>query len=119
MLVVNTNSNEFRLAVAAGGGPTAPTAVISTAVAAALDGRPLSNAVGAKRLHASAAPDAVFVEPGYADSGALRSRGHEVTETDIPSRVNAMQCGSGSPTVSRCAAVSDPRGAGLAQIVGE
>jgi len=119
MLAVNTNSNEFRFAAAAGGGPTAPTAVVQTALDALIGNRSAADAVAAKRLHASAAPDVVFVEPGHAKEEALKARGHEIKESLIPSRVNAIKCTSGDPTPKRCSVGSDPRGPGLGVLIGK
>jgi gamma-glutamyltranspeptidase/glutathione hydrolase len=118
MLAINEHSREFRYAAAGGGGPTAPTSLMQVALASVVDGRPLADAVAAKRLHAAAAPDVVFVEPELPASSELERRGHQLREAPTPSRVVAMQCGSGSPNFSRCAVASDPRGNGLALVAG-
>ncbi len=119
MLVINGNSHEFRYAAAAGGGPVAPTALLQTALASLVEGKPLGEAVAAKRLYAVPAPDVVFIEPESQAAKELEARGHQLNETPLPGRVNAIQCGSGSPSLSRCAVVSDPRGDGLALIAGD
>lgn len=118
MLAINTNSREFRYAAAAGGGPSAPGALMETALYALAEGRSLAEAVAAKRFYAPPAPDGVFIEPDAPFAKDLEARGHQLEETPLPARVNAMQCASGSPTRSRCAVVSDPRGDGLALMAG-
>ncbi|PKU24842.1 gamma-glutamyltransferase [Telmatospirillum siberiense] len=118
MLAINANSHEFRYASAAGGGPSAPAALMETALSAVVDGHPLVEAVAAKRFYATPAPDGVFIEPESPDAKGLEARGHQLEETPLPARVNAIQCGSGSPSRSRCAVVSDPRGSGLALVAG-
>ena len=119
MLAINKNSNEFRFAAAATGGPTAPTSLMGVALSALIENKPLGQALAAQRLFAPGNPDAVFVEPGFGGAGALSARGHDVRETGLPSLVNAARCTSGTPSPVRCAAATDPRGAGLAIIVGE
>lgn len=119
MLAINKNSNEFRFAAAATGGPTAPESLIGVALSTLIENKPLGQALAAARLFAPGNPDAVFVEPGFSGAGALSARGHQVRETDLPSLVNAARCTSGTPSPVRCTAATDPRGAGLAIIVGE
>jgi len=119
MLAINTNSNEFRFAAAAGGNTASATAVTQTALAALVGKQPLKDAVGNTRLHTTNSPDQVVVEQGYGSVGDLQAAGHDVAEGQVAARVNALQCGSGDPTVARCAAVTDPRGAGLASVVGK
>jgi gamma-glutamyltranspeptidase/glutathione hydrolase len=118
MLSVNTKSNEFRYAAAAGGGPTAPTAMIQVALETLVDGTPLAQAVADKRLYPVFSPDVVLVEPGYPFVQALQSRAHTVKELRLPGRVNAIKCTSGSPRLSRCSVAADPRGFGLGVPVG-
>jgi gamma-glutamyltranspeptidase/glutathione hydrolase len=118
MLVINGNSHEFRYAAAGGGGPVAPAALLQTALASLVEGKPLAEAMAAKRIYAPPAPDAVFIEPGSPAAAALEARGHQLVETPLPGRVNVIQCASGAPTLSRCAVASDPRGSGLALIAG-
>jgi gamma-glutamyltranspeptidase/glutathione hydrolase len=118
MLAINTNSNEFRLGVAAGGGPAAPTALVQTALVAVIDGKPLVEAQSAKRLHAANEPDAVAVEPGTPGEAGLQARNHKVVETELPGRVNIDRCTSGSPTPARCTVATDPRGSGMSVQIG-
>lgn len=118
MMVINRNSEEFRYAAAAGGGPVAPAALLQTALGSLVDGKPLADAVAAGRLYSAPAPDGVFIEPGLPVAKDLEARGHQLAETPLPGRVNAIQCASGSPSQSRCAVASDPRGSGLALIAG-
>ncbi len=119
VLVLNHNSNEFRFAAAAGGGPGAADAVIEPMAAAQLEHVPLDQALAAKRVYAPNAPDQVVAEPGAPQAAALRAAGHQVEEGGLNVRVNAVQCGSGDPRPSRCSAETDPRGAGMAMVVGK
>lgn len=119
MLAINANSNEFRFAAAAGGSVASASAVSQTALHALIGHLPLRESVAAARLHAANAPDMVQLENGYPDAAALQSAGHELGDAAPPARINALQCGSGSPNASRCSAATDPRGAGMALVVGK
>ena len=85
MLVVNENSNEFRLGGGASGGPSGARAMLRAAAAALLDDQPLTDAIA------------------------------QLKDDDSPGRVELARCTSGYPTLRRCMAATDPRGFGLAQ----
>ena len=89
MLIVNTNSDEFRLAAAAGQNGVA--AQLDAAIATMVGNRPLAEAV------ASAA-------------GAVGGT--------APAGVLAAHCSSGKPDPSRCAAAIEPGAFGLGMTVG-
>lgn len=121
VVVVNLPTREVRFVAAASGGVTSPTALVQTMMGNLVDKMPLEAAVAQPRVHHSGAPDFVFVENGERafDPAPLASRGHEVKAVAIPSRVQALACGSGSPDFKKCSVVSDPRGYGLGVIVGK
>jgi len=85
MIAINTNSNEFRLAAAASGGVAGTRSLIRAAAETLLASRPLSDAMDTLKAD------------------------------DSPGRVEAAQCTSGRPSIERCVAKTDPRGAGLAE----
>lgn len=120
VLVVNPHNHEVHLAAAASGGITAPTALAQTVLAASVEGRKLDAALALPRIHHSGQPDFVAVEAGdhAGDPALLSRRGHEVKSVPIPSRVNALQCDSGTPSFVKCRVATDPRGHGLAAVVG-
>lgn len=121
VVVYNAPSREVRFVGAASGGVTAPTALVQTMMAAVVDKVAVDAAVAQPRVHHSGAPDIAFVESGEraADAAPLSKRGHEVKAVPIPSRVQALYCGSGSPSFQKCKVASDPRGHGLGAIVGK
>lgn len=119
MLAINTNSNEFRFAAAAGGNTSSATALSQVALNALVGGQSLRDAMDAKRLHAVNSPDTVQLEADYPNGAALQASGHEVAEGVPLARVNALQCSSGRPKLSNCSAATDPRGSGMAIIVGK
>jgi gamma-glutamyltranspeptidase/glutathione hydrolase len=117
MMVVNEHVNEFYFAAAAAGGVTAPTALLSVAVATLVGGKPLEEAMRAPRLHHGGAPDLVYFEQGYDRDrlGTLTGRGHRVGATHALGRVNAAFCsGALPPKPETCTVRTDPRGFGLA-----
>jgi gamma-glutamyltranspeptidase/glutathione hydrolase len=117
MLAVDHLTNDFFFAGAASGGVTAPTALMSVALANAVNVEGLEKAMLAKRLHHSGNPDIVYFEQGYdeAEIQALIDKGHRVAATPSLGRVNAVGCLQGLTYDSNsCEAVSDPRGFGLA-----
>ena len=118
MLTVNPHVHEVHFAAAASGGVTAPTALASSFLAAELEGRKLDQALGAPRVHHNGTPDVAFVEAKIGDAAGLQKRGHQVTAVEMPSRVNAVRCSSGRREYSTCSAATDPRGFGLADVVG-
>lgn len=120
VMMVNPNVHEVRFAAAASGGVTAPAALTQMVLAATVEGQKLDDAEAAPRLHHSGNPDIVFVEPGHPElEAALVKRGHQVKAVALPSRVNALKCGSGRPNFGRCEVAADPRGAGMAVVVGK
>lgn len=118
LVVINKHLKNPRFAVVASGGVTAPTALVGVTAQAMLAGKPLSEAMDSPRLHQQANPDAVFVEKGASFAGALSDRGHRVSETDLPGRVNAIACLDGVYETGRCQVASDKRGHGLGYVVG-
>jgi gamma-glutamyltranspeptidase / glutathione hydrolase len=87
-----------------------------------LRGRPLADALAAKRIHDSGAPDTVLYEDGTADGvvAGLSQRGHAVQQAGPFGQVNTFGCPQGLPNHSdSCQAHSDPRGGGLALIQGQ
>ncbi len=117
MMVINHNVDEFRMASASSGGVTAPTSMISVAARRLLAGEPLKKAIGAYRVHHSAAPDMLYYEEGL-DADLLRSlkeRGYSAAASPVLGLVNMISCSKGLPPYpSSCSAWADPRGFGLA-----
>ena len=102
---------------AASGGVTAPTALLSVALANLVDIGDLEDAMTKKRIHQSGDPDMVYYEQGYDEQiiKALIKRGHRVAATPSLGLVNAIGCTQGLPyDPASCQAASDPRGFGLA-----
>lgn len=118
VMVINPNVQELRFAAAASGGATAPTAVTQVLLDVQFAGGKLDEAVAAGRVHHSGNPDVVFVEEGKVDPSALTQRGHQAKAVPMPSRVNALKCGTGNPGFTRCQVTADPRGFGMAVVVG-
>ncbi len=121
VLVVNPHVQEVHFAASPAGGVTAPTALAQVLLAAQVDGRKVAEAVAAPRVHHSGNPDTVAVE--LPEQGGnpepLAKRGHDVRAVAIPARVNALQCDSGRAGFSTCRAAADPRGFGMAAVVGK
>ncbi len=117
VLAVDPEYKDLYFAAAASGGVVAPTAMTKVITDIFLDGRTLEEALGAKRLHQSGAPDLIYHERGF-DPAALADlvkRGHRVAATRSLGRVNAVACPGGLPfKPASCAAAADPRGFGLA-----
>jgi gamma-glutamyltranspeptidase/glutathione hydrolase len=122
---VMVSANNFNGAVhfigAASGGCTIAPALVQSFLAAAKDGKPLSDALAQPRLVHAGMPDAVFVETGSIalDPAPLASRGHKVSATPMPSRVEAIYCPSGYKNPEGCDMATDPRGFGLATVAGK
>lgn len=119
VMVVNPNVQELRFAAAASGGVTGATALTQVLLDTQIAGVKLDAAVAAPRVHHSGNPDVLFIEEGKMDAALLTQRGHQVKALALPSRVNALQCGTGRPNFVKCSAVADPRGFGMAAIVGK
>jgi gamma-glutamyltranspeptidase/glutathione hydrolase len=117
MLVVNQNIPKFRFAAAASGGAAAPVAMVGVAAETLLEGVPLQDAIAAKRVLGGGDPDVVYFEqllPGP-DLQSLSRRGHQLVQILSVGKVNAISCpGSIPDQPETCAAVTDPRGFGLA-----
>ena len=120
ILVANTNAVEFRLALTASGGVTAGSSAANVLLATLVENKSLDAAIAAPRIHHSGQPDLAFTESGdrIFDPAPLVKRGHEVKPVALPSRVNGMLCRSGTANFNTCSVVTDPRGFGLAQMVG-
>lgn len=120
-IVVNPNVNELRMALAGSGGVTAPTAVANAILGTMVERRKLAEVLAAPRVHHSGAPDAVFVESGEraANGEPLQKRGHKLAPIAMPSRINALACGSGAPSAANCSIATDPRGFGMGVVVGK
>lgn len=117
MIVVNRHLDDVRFAAASSGGITAPGSIVATAAKAILEQVPLADALAATRVFHGGVPDVTFVETGFA-AATLESRGHQVSPVPWPTRVNALSCPIGKVD-RRCAVGTDPRGAGLAIMVGK
>jgi gamma-glutamyltranspeptidase / glutathione hydrolase len=120
MLAVDHFTNDFFFAGAASGGVTAPTALMSVAIESAVNVGRLEDAIQAKRLHHSGAPDIVYYEQGYDEQviNGLIKKGHRVAATPSLGKVNAVGCTQGLPfDPNSCEAATDPRGYGLAVVI--
>ena len=120
MMTVNLNTNEVHFVGAASGGGKAPSALVASFLAATAEAKPIGDALAVPRQVHPAVPDAVFVESGtYAlDPASLQQHGHQTSPVAMPSRVEAVQCPSGYKNADSCDAATDPRGSGLASVVG-
>jgi gamma-glutamyltranspeptidase/glutathione hydrolase len=121
MLLANKATGAVFMAASATGGVTAPSALAWT-VLQARETKTLDQALGLPRLHHNGTPDIAFVEAGTRalDPEPLVKRGHKVTQVkDMPSRVNAVSCREGRTEFPGCQAATDPRGFGLADLVGK
>lgn len=85
MIAINPNSEEFRFAAASSGGVAGAKMIVRTAIETLKGERPLPEVVA------------------------------EEAKIDGVDRMQAARCKSGSPDITRCVAVTDPRGFGLAQ----
>ncbi len=121
MMTVNPNNHEVHFAGTASGGGTAPAALVASFLAATVESKSIGDALAVPRLVQPATPDAVFVESGtYAfDPAPLQQRGHQISPVAMPSRVEALQCPGGYKNFASCDAATDPRGFGLASVVGK
>jgi gamma-glutamyltranspeptidase/glutathione hydrolase len=122
MLAVSPQRESVDFAATASGGSASASALVSVFLDSVLRGRPLADALAAKRIHDSGAPDTVLYEEGTADAvvAGLSQRGHAVQQAGPLGQVNAFWCPQGLANHSdSCQAHSDPRGGGLALIQGQ
>jgi len=117
MLVVNHDKAQLKFAAAASGGAAAPAALMTVAVESLAAGQPLAEAMAAKRVLDTGAPDVLVYEKGLATEtvNALKAKDHKVFEIPSLGIVNAVSCRDGLPKdPESCTAVTDPRGTGAA-----
>jgi len=117
MIAVNESSKQLYFAGAAAGGVAAPSALMNVAARVLLASQPLDAAMRAPRVHNAGAPDITYVEPDASrdDVAQLTARGHTMATTPVLGLVNALSCPDGMPRArNSCAALSDPRGHGIA-----
>jgi gamma-glutamyltranspeptidase/glutathione hydrolase len=119
MMGVNPRRESMDFAATASGGPAGASAVIAVFLDSVLRGRPLDDALAAKRVYDSGAPDTVLYEDGTGEAvvAGLSRRGHAVQPSGPLGQVNALWCPEGLPShADSCQARSDPRASGLAVI---
>jgi gamma-glutamyltranspeptidase/glutathione hydrolase len=117
MIVMNESSKQLFFAGSAAGGVAAPSALMGVAARVLLANQPLNVAMRAPRVHHGGSPDITYVEPEAAreDVQQLVGRGHTMATTPTLGLVNAISCPGGMPREKNtCAAMSDPRGYGIA-----
>ena len=118
-IAINPEDGTVDFIGAASPGTRGTTALATVFVDTVARGESLETAIGAKRVHYSAASDTVMYEDGTSDSvvSELSQRGHRLQPAGELGRVNAIWCSGGLPDDSdSCQAHSDPRGSGLALI---
>jgi gamma-glutamyltranspeptidase/glutathione hydrolase len=121
MLAVSPQRESVDFAATATGGSAGASALMSVFLDSVLRGRPLDDALAAKRVHDSGAPDTVLYEDGTAEAvvAGLSKRGHAVQPSGPLGQVNALWCPQGLPGhPDSCQARSDLRASGLAIIQG-
>lgn len=121
MIAANRHNGDIRFIGAASGGGTAAAALTHAFLVAAVDHKPLSDALARPRVVHAGKPDAAFVETGAIslDPAPLAARGHQVSATPMPSRVEALYCSNGFKNPEDCDMGTDPRGFGLATVAGK
>ena len=122
MLASSPQRESVDFAATASGGQASASALVSVFLDVVLRGRPLDDALAAKRVHDSGGPDTVLYEDGTAEAvvAGLSQRGHAVQQSGPLGQVNALWCPQGMPNhTDNCQARSDPRGGGLAIIQGQ
>ncbi|KIL99910.1 Gamma-glutamyltranspeptidase [Paramagnetospirillum magnetotacticum MS-1] len=121
MVTYNNHNAAVHFIGAASGGGTAAMGLTQSFLAAVKDNKPLSEALAQPRLVQAGKPDAVFVETGAItlDPASLASRGHQISATPMPSRVEAIYCPLGYKAEEGCDMATDPRGFGLAAVAGK
>ena len=114
LIIVEEGPGGFVFVGAASGGPAAPIALSTAAIAVLTSEVTLRDAVSRPRLFQFARPDAVFAETTLDESArqSLRDRGHAVRLVSPAGRVNAALCRSGA-TIP-CQFASESRGFGTA-----
>jgi gamma-glutamyltranspeptidase/glutathione hydrolase len=117
MVAARRNEGQLVFAGAAGGGAASAEAMVSVALQAIVDRRPLEQAIAAPRLHYDAARDTVIIEPAVPPTpSGLEARGYTVNAASAPvGRVNAIFCPDGlieNPNI--CQFRADRRGHGFA-----
>jgi gamma-glutamyltranspeptidase/glutathione hydrolase len=121
MMAVSPQRESVDFAATASGGSAGASALVSVFLDSALRGRSLDDALAAKRVHDSGAPDTVLYEEGMdaAVVAGLSQRGHAVQPSGPLGQVNALWCADGLPNhPGSCQARNDPRASGLAIIQG-
>jgi len=119
MMGVSPQRESVDFAATASGGPAGTSAVVAVFLDSVLRGRSLDDALAAKRVYDSGAPDTVLYEDGTGESvlAALSQRGHVLQPSGPLGQVNALWCPEGLPShADSCQARSDPRASGLAVI---
>lgn len=115
MLAIDGKDGQLKFAGGASGGAAAPAALAAVALDTLFRERPLREAVAAKRLFDTGAPDVLVYEKGMAADtvGALTALKYKVFEIDGLGIVNAVSCPEGLPKEPKsCAVATDPRGYG-------
>ncbi len=121
MLALSPQRESVDFAATASGGSAGASALIAVFLDSVLRGRPLDDALAAKRVHDSGAPDTVLYEDGTPEAvvAGLSQRGHAVQPSGPLGQVNALWCPEGLPdNPDNCRAYSDPRAGGLAIVQG-
>lgn len=121
MIAVNPQRESVDFAATASGGSAGAGALVSAFLDSVLRGRALDDALAAKRVHDSGAPDTVLYEEGTEEAVVvgLSRRGHAVQPSGPLGQVNALWCSQGLPShPDSCQARGDPRASGLAIIQG-
>ena len=117
MLMVNENSQEFRMAASANGGAVAPSVLASTILNVVEGEMRVGDAIAAPRVHNAGDPDVTYFEAGLDEQAKahLSTLGHRTAATPVLGQVNMLFCDGGLPTKpATCQMKADPRGAGLA-----
>lgn len=121
VLAISPQRESVDFAATASGGSAGASALIAVFLDSVLRGRPLDDALAAKRVHDSGVPDVVLYEDGTPEAvvAGLAQRGHAVQPSGPLGQVNALWCPQGLPDgPDSCQAHSDPRADGLAIVQG-
>jgi len=117
VLTVNANAREVIFAGVVTGGVVSGPLMASVVTDVLVNGRDISEAVGAPRVFLPGDPDVVVVEPavGNAVVQGLLARGHDVRTVPSLGLMQAISCPDGLRNGSdTCRFITDPRGFGLA-----